>query len=169
MQSSIAQRFQTSISQINNNKQFRRRSGTRRSSSSSSNNNKNNVIAMAANKAQSKPKILSRAEKLGLLGKAVTTAEGFGLISLVENTISLSQIEKLGLLSTGEKILYDRQSPGTIATLGYVLAIGAALAVYTIPDDSTGLVILQALLAVTGVVGFAATSVISSTLADLQK
>ena len=139
------------------------------SSSSSSSRRRSSVVVAAKNTTTEKPKPLAKAAKLGLVGKAVTTAEDFGLIGLVENTISLSTIEKLGLLSTGEKILYNRSSPGNIAALGYLLAIGGAFSVYAIPDDSTGAVLLQVLLATTGVVGFAVSSVVSSTLAELQK
>ena len=90
--------------------------------------------ANATTYAAAKPKVLSKAEELRLLGKAVTAAESFGLISLVEKSgVSLSTVEKLGLLSKGEQLIYDRKSPGNIAALGYALALAGAATVPSQP------------------------------------
>ena len=120
--------------------------------------------------AAAKPKVLSKAEELRLLGKAVTTAESFGLISLVEKSgVSLSTVEKLGLLSKGEQLIYDRKSPGNIAALGYALALAGAATVYFLPDDSAAAVTTQVVVAGAAAVGFALTQTVASTLSTLQK
>jgi hypothetical protein len=126
--------------------------------------------ANVATYAAAKPKVLSKAEELRLLGKAVTAAESFGLISLVEKSgVSLSTVEKLGLLSKGEQIIYDRKSPGNIAALGYALALAGAATVYFLPDDSAAAVTTQVVVAGAAAVGFALTQTVASTLSTLQK
>ena len=85
-----------------------------------------------------KPKVISKAAELRLIGKAVTAAEELGLLGIADS-ISLSDIEKAGLLSKGEALIYDRSAPGTIAALGFVLAaVGLRRRVPV--DDSAGLV-----------------------------
>lgn len=81
---------------------------------------------------------------------------------------SLSTIEKLGLLSKGEQLIYDRGAPGTIFNLGLVLAVAGAGAVYAIPDDSSALVALQVVVAGAATVGFGAALTGSSLLRKLQ-
>ena len=76
----------------------------------------------------SKPKVITKAADLRLIGKAVTAAEELGLLGIADG-ISLASIEKAGLLSTAEKVIYDRGSPGTISTLGFLLAAAGAGAV----------------------------------------
>lgn len=124
------------------------------------------VNAMAK---QSKPKVLTKASDLRLLGKAVVAAEELGLIGLVESAgPSLSQIEKLGLLSKGEALIYDRGAPGAIFNLGVLAAVAGAGAVYAIPDDSAGLVALQVAIGGACVVAFGAALTGSSLLRKLQ-
>ena len=76
---------------------------------------------MLAAAKQSKPKVIGKAAELRLIGKAVTAAEELGLLGIADS-VSLSQIEKAGLLSKGEALIYDRGAPGTILALGFALA-----------------------------------------------
>jgi len=123
-----------------------------------------------ASNASSKPKVLTKAEELRLLGKAVVAAESLGVISLVETFgVSLSTVEKLGVLSKGEAIMYDRRSPGNIALAGYALAAAGAAAVYALPDDSAVAVATQVVIAGACAVGFGLAQTASSTLSTLQK
>eukprot|EP00740_Mantoniella_antarctica_P023826 CAMPEP_0198679180 /NCGR_PEP_ID=MMETSP1468-20131203/2234_1 /TAXON_ID=1461545 /ORGANISM="Mantoniella sp, Strain CCMP1436" /LENGTH=162 /DNA_ID=CAMNT_0044417535 /DNA_START=119 /DNA_END=607 /DNA_ORIENTATION=+ len=116
-----------------------------------------------------KPQVLTKASELRLLGKAVTAAEELGLIGIIESVgPSLSTIEKLGLLSKGEALIYDRSAPGSISALGAVVAAVGAAAVYTIPDDSTTLVALQVVLAGACALGLGAALTGSSLLRKLQ-
>ena len=134
----------------------------------SSSASRRGVVTTAA--ATSKPRVLSKAEELRLLGKAIGAAESFGLISLVEKSgVSLSTVEKLGLLSKGEQIIYDRRSPGNIAAAGYALALAGAGAVYALPDDSAASVAAQLVIAGACAVGFGLAQTASSTLSTLQK
>ena len=126
--------------------------------------------ASVVTRAAAKPRVLSKAEELRLLGKAVAAAESFGLISLVEKSgVSLSTVEKLGLLSKGEQIIYDRRSPGNIAAAGYALALAGAGVVYALPDDSAASVAAQLVIAGACAVGFGLAQTASSTLSTLQK
>eukprot|EP00223_Ostreococcus_mediterraneus_P009608 CAMPEP_0179635002 /NCGR_PEP_ID=MMETSP0932-20121108/8338_1 /TAXON_ID=548131 ORGANISM="Ostreococcus mediterraneus, Strain clade-D-RCC2596" /NCGR_SAMPLE_ID=MMETSP0932 /ASSEMBLY_ACC=CAM_ASM_000582 /LENGTH=150 /DNA_ID=CAMNT_0021504779 /DNA_START=42 /DNA_END=494 /DNA_ORIENTATION=+ len=126
--------------------------------------------ASVVTRAGAKPRVLSKAEELRLLGKAVAAAESFGLISLVEKSgVSLSTVEKLGLLSKGEEIIYDRRSPGNIAAAGYALALAGAGVVYALPDDSAASVAAQLVIAGACAVGFGLAQTASSTLSTLQK
>lgn len=120
------------------------------------------VKAMAA-----KPKVITKAADLRLIGKAVTAAEELGLLGIADG-ISLASIEKAGLLSTAEKVIYDRNSPGTISTLGLVLAAAGAGAVYAIPDETTTDVVLQVVVASACAVGFGVSLTASSLLRKLQ-
>ena len=120
------------------------------------------VKAMAA-----KPKVITKAADLRLIGKAVTAAEELGLLGIADG-ISLASIEKAGLLSTAEKVIYDRNSPGTISTLGLVLAAAGAGAVYAIPDEPTTEVVLQVVVASACAVGFGVSLTASSLLRKLQ-
>jgi len=126
--------------------------------------------ASVVTRAGAKPRVLSKAEELRLLGKAVAAAESFGLISLVEKSgVSLSTVERLGLLSKGEEIIYDRRSPGNIAAAGYALALAGAGVVYALPDDSAASVAAQLVIAGACAVGFGLAQTASSTLSTLQK
>lgn len=120
------------------------------------------VKAMAA-----KPKVITKAADLRLIGKAVTAAEELGLLGIADG-ISLASIEKAGLLSTAEKVIYDRNSPGTISTLGLVLAAAGAGAVYAIPDETTTEIVLQVVVASACAVGFGVSLTASSLLRKLQ-
>ena len=115
----------------------------------------------------SKPKVITKAADLRLIGKAVTAAEELGLLGIADG-ISLASIEKAGLLSTAEKVIYDRGSPGTISTLGFLLAAAGAGAVYAIPDDSAALIAAQAVVGGVSVVGFGAALTGSNLLRKLQ-
>ena len=114
-----------------------------------------------------KPKVIGKAAELRLIGKAVTAAEELGLLGIADS-ISLSDIEKAGLLSKGEALIYDRSAPGTIATLGFVLAAAGSAAVYAIPDDSAGLIALQVVVASAAAVGFGVALTGSNLLRKLQ-
>lgn len=114
-----------------------------------------------------KPKVIGKAAELRLIGKAVTAAEELGLLGIADS-ISLSDIEKAGLLSKGEALIYDRSAPGTIATLGFVLAAAGSAAVYAIPDDSAGLIALQVVVAGAAAVGFGVALTGSNLLRKLQ-
>lgn len=129
----------------------------------------NALRQVSAAAKQAKPKVLTKASDLRLIGKAVTAAEELGLIGLVEAAgPSLTQIEKLGLLSKGEALIYDRNAPGSLFTLGFVVAAAGAGAVYAIPDDSGALVALQVAVAAAAAVGFGAALTGSSLLRKLQ-
>ena len=97
----------------------------------------------------------------------MTAAEELGLLGIADG-ISLASIEKAGLLSTAEKVIYDRGSPGTISTLGFLLAAAGAGAVYAIPDETTTEVVLQVVLASACAVGFGVSLTASSLLRKLQ-
>jgi hypothetical protein len=114
-----------------------------------------------------KPKVIGKAAELRLIGKAVTAAEELGLLGIADS-ISLSDIEKAGLLSKGEALIYDRSAPGTIATLGFVLAAAGSAAVFAIPDDSAGLIALQVVVAGAAAVGFGVALTGSNLLRKLQ-
>lgn len=111
--------------------------------------------------------MIGKAAELRLIGKAVTAAEELGLLGIADS-ISLSDIEKAGLLSKGEALIYDRSAPGTIATLGFVLAAAGSAAVYAIPDDSAGLIALQVVVAGAAAVGFGVALTGSNLLRKLQ-
>ena len=116
---------------------------------------------------QSKPKVIGKAAELRLIGKAVTAAEELGLLGIADS-VSLSQIEKAGLLSKGEALIYDRGAPGTILALGFALAAAGSAAVYAIPDDSAALIAAQAVVGGVSVVGFGAALTGSNLLRKLQ-
>jgi hypothetical protein len=118
-------------------------------------------------RAAAKPTVIGKAAELRLIGKAVTAAEELGLLGIADS-ISLSDIERAGLLSKGEALIYDRGAPNTIAALGFVLAAAGSAAVYFIPDDSAGLVAAQAALGVAAALGFGASIAGSSLLRKLQ-
>lgn len=116
---------------------------------------------------QTKPKVIGKAAELRLIGKAVTAAEELGLLGIADS-VSLSQIEKAGLLSKGEALIYDRGAPGKISTLGFLLAAAGAGAVYVIPDDGAASIAAQVVLASACAVGFGAALTGSSLLRKLQ-
>ncbi|KAL4858166.1 hypothetical protein ACK3TF_001659 [Chlorella vulgaris] len=117
------------------------------------------------------PKILGRIEQLKLLSKL----EKSGLLSLAErNGVTLSKLEKSGLLSTAEglgvvSLLGDRNFPGTLYALATALLVAGPAAVYFLPDDSTGLVALQAVIALVCIAGGSAAWGGASLLSSLQK
>ena len=116
---------------------------------------------------QTKPKVIGKAAELRLIGKAVTAAEELGLLGIADS-VSLSQIEKAGLLSKGEALIYDRGAPGKISTLGFLLAAAGAGAVYVIPDGGAASIAAQVVLASACAVGFGAALTGSSLLRKLQ-
>jgi hypothetical protein len=121
--------------------------------------------------AKPSPKILSRVQDLRLLSKL----EQAGLLSLLEkNGLTLSAIEKSGLLSTAEKFglisaAADRNTVSTLYTLATGLLAAGPLLVYLTPDDSGALLALQAVGALTCIVGGSAAWGGASLLATLQK
>ena len=125
-----------------------------------------NPQVLAAAK-QTKPKVIGKAAELRLIGKAVTALEELGLLGIADS-ISLSQIEKAGLLSKGEALIYDRGAPNTIFTLGLLLAAAGAGAVYASPDDTAAQITAQVLVAGVAVIGFGACISGSSLLKKLQ-
>ena len=111
--------------------------------------------------------MIGKAAELRLIGKAVTAAEDLGLLGIADS-ISLSDIEKAGLLSKGEALIYDRGAPSTILFLGFALAAAGSAAVYAIPDDSAVQIAAQAAVAGVSIVGFGAALTGSNLLRKLQ-
>lgn len=117
------------------------------------------------------PKILSRIEQLKLLSKL----EQSGLLSLAEkNGVTLSGLEQSGLLSAAEKfgvvgLVADRKVPGTLYTLAAALLAAGPAAVYFLPDDSAGIVGLQAVVALACIAGGSAAWGGATLLSNLQK
>lgn len=111
-----------------------------------------------------KKKVLSNVEKAGLLSKAEDL--GFTLSS-IEKLGVFSKAEELGLLSLLEKTI--SVSPSTLASAALPALVAAILAIVIIPDDSVGLVAVQAVLAGALVVGAAGLLVGSVVLGGLQE
>ncbi|OAY47668.1 uncharacterized protein LOC110616591 [Manihot esculenta] len=111
-----------------------------------------------------KRKVLSNVEKAGLLSKAEDL--GFTLSS-IEKLGVFSKAEELGLLSLLEKTV--SVSPSTLASAALPILVLALAAVVVIPDDSAGLVAVQAVLAGGLVVGAAGLFVGSVVLGGLQE
>lgn len=89
-----------------------------------------------------KRKVLSNVEKSGLLSKA----EGLGLtLTSLEKLGVFSKAEDLGLLSLLENLAGT--SPAVLASAALPALTAAIVAVVLIPDDSTTLVVAQAVLA----------------------
>ncbi|KDP31205.1 hypothetical protein JCGZ_11581 [Jatropha curcas] len=111
-----------------------------------------------------KRKVLSNVEKAGLLSKA----EELGVtLSSIEKLGLFSKAEELGLLSLLEKIA--SVSPSTLASAALPILVAALAAIVIIPDDSVGLVAVQAVLAGALVVGAAGLFVGSVVLDGLQE
>ncbi|KAK9066530.1 hypothetical protein SSX86_013853 [Deinandra increscens subsp. villosa] len=89
-----------------------------------------------------KRKVLSTVEKAGLLSKAEEL--GFTLSS-IEKLGILSKAEELGLLSLLETAAGF--SPAALASASLPVLVAAILAVVLIPDDSSGLVVVQTVIA----------------------
>ena len=121
--------------------------------------------------AKPTPKILSRVQDLRLLSKL----EQAGLLSLLEkNGLTLTVIEKSGLLSTAEKLglisaAADRNTPSALYTLATALLVAGPALVYVTPDDSGALIALQAIGALTCILGGSAAFGGASLLSALQK
>lgn len=109
-------------------------------------------------------KILSNVEKAGLLSKAEEL--GFTLSS-IEKLGVFSKAEELGLLSLLEKSA--SLNPATLASLALPFLVAAIIAVVLIPDDSTALLVAQAVVAGTLFVGAAGLLVGSVVLDGLQE
>ncbi|CDP14858.1 unnamed protein product [Coffea canephora] len=89
-----------------------------------------------------KSKVLSNVEKAGLLSKA----EEFGItLSSIEKLGLFSKAEDLGLLSLLEKAAGS--SPSDLASAALPILVAAIVAIVVIPDDSAGLVAVQAVVA----------------------
>ncbi|XP_058735485.1 uncharacterized protein LOC131607498 [Vicia villosa] len=105
-----------------------------------------------------KRKVLSNVEKAGLLSKA----EELGVtLSSIEKLGLFSKAEELGLLSLLEKLATF--SPSVLASLSLPTLVAAIATVVLIPDDSTALVVVQAVVAAAlgvGAVGLFAGSVV---------
>ncbi|KAL4633787.1 uncharacterized protein LOC142630293 [Castanea sativa] len=100
-----------------------------------------------------KRKVLSNVEKSGLLSKA----EELGLtLSSIEKLGVFSKAEELGLLSLLEKAASF--SPSALASAALPILVAAVAVIVLIPDDSVGLVVVQAVLA--GALGVGATGLI---------
>ncbi|CAL1368153.1 unnamed protein product [Linum trigynum] len=111
-----------------------------------------------------KRKVLSNVEKAGLLSKA----EELGVtLSSIEKLGLFSKAEELGLLSLLEKVA--TVSPAALASAALPAAVAALAAVVIIPDDSAGLVAVQAVVAGTLGVGAAGLFVGSILLEGLQE
>ncbi|KAA8542388.1 hypothetical protein F0562_023476 [Nyssa sinensis] len=111
-----------------------------------------------------KKKVLSNVEKSGLLSKA----EELGLtLSSIEKLGVFSKAEELGLLSLLEKAASF--SPSVLASAALPILVAAILAIVLIPDDSAGLVVVQAVVAGALGVGAAGLLVGSVVLGGLQE
>ena len=111
-----------------------------------------------------KRKVLSNVEKAGLLSKA----EELGVtLSSIEKLGLFSKAEELGLLSLLEKTA--SVSPSAMASATLPILVAAVAAVVLIPDDSVGLVVVQAVLAGALVVGAAGLFIGSVVLDGLQE
>ncbi|KAJ6882095.1 hypothetical protein NC651_028647 [Populus alba x Populus x berolinensis] len=115
-------------------------------------------------KTLEKRKVLSNVEKAGLLSKAEEL--GFTLSS-IEKLGVFSKAEELGLLSLLEKTASF--SPSTLASAALPIMVAAVVAIVVIPDDSAGLVAVQAVLAGALGVGAAGLLVGSVLLDSLQE
>ncbi|CAI9112287.1 OLC1v1012709C1 [Oldenlandia corymbosa var. corymbosa] len=111
-----------------------------------------------------KRKVLSNVEKAGLLSKAEEL--GFTLSS-IEKLGLLSKAEELGLLSLLEKVAGS--SPSTLASAALPILVAAIVAIVVIPDDSVGLVAVQAVVGGALAVGAAGLFVGSVVLDGLQE
>lgn len=111
-----------------------------------------------------KRKVLSNVEKAGLLSKA----EELGLtLSSIEKLGVFSKAEELGLLSLVEKTASS--SPSALASAALPILVAAIATIVLIPDDSPGLVAVQAVLAGALGVGAAGLLVGSVVLGGLQE
>ncbi|XP_044477671.1 uncharacterized protein LOC123204923 [Mangifera indica] len=111
-----------------------------------------------------KRKVLSNVEKSGLLSKA----EELGVtLSSIEKLGLFSKAEELGLLSLLEKVA--SVSPSTLASAAFLIFLAAVAAIVVIPDDSVGLVVVQAVVAGALGVGAAGLFVGSVVLDGLQE
>lgn len=123
------------------------------------------------NVVRPQPKILTKVQELRLLSKL----EQAGILSLLEkNGVTLSAIEKSGALSAAENLglvsaAADRNTPSALFTLSSALLLAGPAIVYFVPDDSAALVALQAVAALTCVVGGSAAFGGASLLSTLQK
>ncbi|GAB4845525.1 hypothetical protein Ancab_038930 [Ancistrocladus abbreviatus] len=111
-----------------------------------------------------KRKVLSNVEKAGLLSKA----EGLGFtLSSIEKLGVFSKAEELGLLSLLEKAASF--SPSALASAAIPFFLAAIAAVVLIPDDSAGLVAVQAVVGGGLAVGAVGLFVGSVVLGGLQE
>ncbi|XP_034673575.1 uncharacterized protein LOC117904877 [Vitis riparia] len=111
-----------------------------------------------------KKKVLSNVEKSGLLSKAEEL--GFTLSS-IEKLGVFSKAEDLGLLSLLEKAASF--SPSALASAALPIFVAAIAAIVLIPDDSSALIAVQALIAGALVVGATGLVVGSIVLGGLQE
>lgn len=120
--------------------------------------------------AKSAPLLLARIQQLRLL----TKLEQAGLLTLLEkNGITLTFIEKSGLLSKAESFgllsaAADRNTPKLLFRLALALYAVGPLVVYAVPDNSTPLIALQAIVALASLVGGTAAFGGASLLNSLQ-
>ncbi|KAK7304589.1 hypothetical protein VNO77_42472 [Canavalia gladiata] len=111
-----------------------------------------------------KRKVLSNVEKAGLLSKAEEL--GFTLSS-IEKLGVFSKAEELGLLSLLERAASF--SPSALASAALPAFVAAVAAIVFIPDDSTPLVIVQAVIAAALGVGAIGLFIGSVVLGGLQE
>jgi hypothetical protein len=88
--------------------------------------------------------------------------------------LSLSSIEKLGLLSKAEDLgvlsaATNPKTPGNLLATALVLFLLGPAFVYLVPEDSTPLVVLQVLVAAISVIGGSAAFAASSFVSTLQR
>lgn len=120
--------------------------------------------------ANSAPLLLARVQQLRLL----TKLEQAGLLTLLEkNGITLTFIERSGLLSKAESLgllsaAADRNTPKLLFRLALALYAVGPLVVYAVPDNSTPLIAVQALVALGCLVGGTAAFGGASLLNTLQ-
>lgn len=111
-----------------------------------------------------KKKVLSNVEKAGLLSKA----EGLGFtLSSIEKLGVFSKAEELGLLSLLERAVSF--SPSALASAALPALVAALAAIVLIPDDSAGLVAVQAVVAAAFGVGAVGLLVGSVLIGELQE
>ncbi|KAK3247567.1 hypothetical protein CYMTET_42939 [Cymbomonas tetramitiformis] len=128
-------------------------------------------VRSVVTKAGKQANILRRVEEKKLL----SAVEAAGLLSKAEKAgLTLSKIESLGLLSTAEGLgalsfATDKGSPGVLTFVGLIALSAAGAVVYAVPDDTSALLLAQAVgAAVLGAGGLAALGG-SAFLSDLQK
>ncbi|KAL3135896.1 hypothetical protein ABBQ32_007449 [Trebouxia sp. C0010 RCD-2024] len=119
----------------------------------------------------SAPLLLARVQQLRLLSKL----EQAGLLSLLEkNGVTLTFIEKSGLLSKAESLgllsaAANRNTPTLLYRIAAAVYIAGPLLLYIVPDSSTPVVAVQAVIAIACLTGGTAAFGAATLLGTLQK